>query len=85
MIEIQFSLENFKFYYILVWVPSWFIVLLIILNLMVKLSVGARTLTVLKMNNSAGFWELVSRATALNSLRGVKAESKTLFCNKPMV
>ena len=48
-------------------------------------SVGARTLTVLKMDNSAGFWELVSGATALNSLRAVGAESKTLFCNKPMV
>ena len=46
--------------------------------------VGACTLTILKVGNSVGLWEFVSGATAQNSLRGVGAESKTLFCNKPM-
>ena len=40
---------------------------------------------VLKVGNSAKLWEFVSGVTTQNSLRGVGAESKTLFCNKPMV
>ena len=44
-----------------------------------------RTLKVLKVGNSAGFWELVSGVMDQNSLRGVGVESKSYFCNKPMV
>ena len=39
--------------------------------------VGACTLTVLKVGNSAELWEFVSGVTTQNSLRGVGAESKT--------
>ena len=47
--------------------------------------VGVRTLAVPNFGNSAVFVEVVSGVTTQNSLRGVRAKSKTLFCNKPMV
>ena len=43
------------------------------------LGVGARTLTVLKVGNSAELWEFVSGVTTQNSLRGVGVESKSSF------
>ena len=45
--------------------------------------VGARTLTVLKVGNSVGLWEFVSRVTTQNSLRGVGVESKSSFVINP--
>ena len=47
--------------------------------------VGARTLTVPNFGNCANFVEVVSGVTTQNSLRGVEVESKSSFCNKPMV
>ena len=47
------------------------------------LSVGMRTLTVLKVGKSMELWEFVSRVTTQNSLRGVGVESKPSFCNNP--
>ena len=45
----------------------------------------SRTLMVLKVGNSVGLWEFVSRVTTQNSLRGVRVESESSVCNKPMV
>ena len=47
--------------------------------------VGERTLTVPNVGNSMVFVEVVSGVTTQNSLRGVGVESKSSFCNKPMV
>ena len=47
--------------------------------------VGAHTLTVPNFGNSAVFVEVVSGVTTQNSLRGVGVESRSSFCNKPMV
>ena len=47
--------------------------------------VGALTLTVPNFGNSAVFVEVVSGVMTQNSLRGVGVESKSSFCNKPMV
>ena len=46
-------------------------------------NVGARTLMVLRMGNSAELQEIVSGVTTQNSLRGVGVESKPSFCNSP--
>ena len=45
--------------------------------------VGARTLTVLKVGNSVGLQEFVSRVTTQNSLRGVGVESKSSVVINP--
>ena len=47
--------------------------------------VGVRTLMVPNFGNSAVFVEVVSGVMTQNSLRGVRVESKSSFCNKPMV
>ena len=47
--------------------------------------VGARTLAVPNFGKSVVFVEVVSGVMTQNSLRGVGVESKSSFCNKPML